>query len=306
MRESLTMNAINMHGRRLRGDHRRWLVAACLLLPLRLSAGAAAQGGPAPEPVERMVTVSPVAACQTALAELRSAGDLADMEARIDRLLAMHGQDRDEFLAQLLFFAARPQADAASRAVAGHVLKRLDASKQTVAAAVAPHLDNTDEAIRAAAREVLIGLEDRSASRPADFSAYHAIIEADVRAGRALQASLVCHMYESDPGQALLTMLRAHQLRRPEEIRPILWAEHVIADLFWRRTHGFVERKAVTPEAVAELDRLSISPHWWARLYVAENVCKHPELATEQIIERLPADESALVRGALARFSSGK
>lgn len=251
-------------------------------------------------PVPRVLNTTPIAAYQAALAELGTAADKAELEIRIDRLLAMDGPDRRELFAQLFFFATRPDAESKSRAAVGHVVKRLQDSKETVIAAVAPHLDNANEMIQKVAREVLIEMEDRSASRPADFSAYRAVIEADVRAGRPAQASLVRHMYESDPGQAILSMLRAHQLRKPEEIRPILMAEHIIADLFWRRTHGFLERKAVTPEALRELEQLSKNPHWWARLYVAENLRQHPELATNGMTERLASDNNELVRGAIS------
>jgi hypothetical protein len=111
-------------------------------------------------------------------------------------------------------------------------------------------------------------------------------------------------MYASDPGSALIAMMRAYQLRDPAEIKSIRWAEHVVSELFWRRRYGFVDGKAVDPVAISELDKLSRDGHWWARLYVAQIVTQHSELAKPELVTRLAADENALVRETVPKLDN--
>lgn len=280
-------------------------------MPVRLGAmalvvmfmhGAASRADEPKKPQQQgQMETAPIAEYQTAIAELESAESRADFAGKLDRLLAMDGPDRKVVVGQVLHFAARGERDEKTSGVVGAVVRRLAESKDVLVAAVVPHLDNSDEGVRKAARGVLAELEDRSASRPADLSVYYGLIEAAIRAGELPQASLVMHLYETDPGQALLLMMRAHQLRKPEELRPILWAEHTVSDLLWQRRFGFVERTATTPAARAEIATMSNSRHWWARLYAAEMIGRHPELGDAAMAKRLGEDEDELVRQSMAR-----
>jgi len=255
----------------------------------------------ADEPPQAVVQTAPDAAFQAAISDVAKAVDRETAVQQADRLVKLGALDRAELISQLLWFAARNEKDAAARAVVGQVLKRLDVQKQVIVIGLAPHLDNRDESIRRIAGQLLTGFEDRSAERPPDFSAYRAIIEADVVANREPQRSLVRFMYESDAGSALIAMMRAHQLRDPEEIRSIRWAEHVIADLFWRQRFGFSDLKSAEASAVEQLEKLSRHDRWWARLYVAKIIGKHPELGRPEWVARLRADASVLVRQSMER-----
>lgn len=250
----------------------------------------------------RMET-APIAEYQTALAELGAVTSRADFAARMDRLLAMDGPDRKVVVGQVLQFGARNPKDEKAASVVGRIVRRLSESKDALVAAVVPHLDNTDPGMQKAAQQVLAELEGRTPSRPADLSIYYALIESAIRAGNRPQDSLVMYMYEADPGQALLLMMRAHQLRQPEELRPILWAEHTVSDLLWQRRFGFIERNATTPAAKAEIEKMSTSRHWWARMYAAEMIGQYPELGDEGLTKRLTEDADPLVRKALMRKS---
>ena len=274
----------------------RWFVLAMI-------ATAVVVNGPrALEAVDdRPIEIVPDDAYQSALSELVAAPDQATFDTRMDQFVRRFEKDADRLIPQLMWHAARHPGDSKSKAVVGRVLARLSAPKEVIVAALAPLLDNQDESIRSNVRNLLHGLEDQSATRPPDFSAYRAIIEADTRAAREPQNSLVQFMYDSDPGIALQTLVRAFQLRDPDEIKPILWAEHIVAELLWKRRYGFVERDFVDNATRGEIARLSIHPRWWVRMYAAAMAAAHPELATPDVVKRLKADADVRVRAVLVQ-----
>ena len=102
-------------------------------------------------------------------------------------------------------------------------------------------------------------------------------------------------MYESDPGAALLFLARAHS-SAPDVLKPILWAEHVVADSVWRQEHGFLGADQVDPDALKELQKLSKHEYWWSRLYVAQMMRKHPAFRRRETIVALKQDKHPLVR----------
>jgi hypothetical protein len=267
-----------------------------------IAMAAALHGPSALEAVEdRPIEIVPDDAYQSALSELVAAPDQATFDTRMDQFVRRFEKDADRLIPQLMWHAARHPGDSKSKAVVGRVLARLSAPKEVIVAALAPHLDNQSDAIRSNVTNLLRGLEDQSATRPPDFSTYRAIIEADTRAAREPQTSLVRFMYDSDPGVALQTVVRACQLRDPDEIKSILWAEHVVADLLWKRRYGFVERDFVDNATQAEIAQLSNHPRWWVRLYAASMVAAHPELGTPDVAKRLEADTDIRVRTVLAQ-----
>lgn len=245
---------------------------------------------------DKTLEIAPDASIQASLANLASAPDRSAFNRQVDQLIERQSDDGRPLIPQLVWYAASHREEARSKAIVGHVLARITTPKNIIVEALAPHLANKDVAIRGIVGELLANFEDRSATRPPDFSAYRALIETDVQAGREPQSSLVHFMYASDPGTALQTMVRACQLRAPEEIKPILWSEHVVAELFWKRRYGFVERNAVDAAVVREIDSLSRHARWWVRLYAAEIVKAHPELGEAGVVKRLKDDADQRVR----------
>jgi hypothetical protein len=256
---------------------------------------------PATPATNEVLEIAPDVAIQAALSELFKSPDKAAFERDIGRVRELTPGDETQLISQLLWFAARRQEDARTKPFVGQVLTRSTLSRHEIMAALAPHLDNRDDAIQSMAKELLRGYEDRSATRPPDFSAYRDLIEAEIREGREPQTSLVRFMFESDPGTALQTMVRAVQLRDLDEIKAILWSEHVVAELFWKRRYGFVEREAVDKATLQELEKLVRHPRWWVRLYVAEIVRAHPELRSAQVVKPLKQDVDARVRESVNR-----
>ncbi len=243
-----------------------------------------------------VVEITPDNSCQTSLENLINAPDRPSFNRQVDQLIERQGDDGRSLIPQLVWYVARHQQETRTKAFVGRVLARIATPKSVIVETLVPHLSNKDAAIRGVVKELLAGYEDRSATRPPDYSAYRALIEADVQAGREPRTSLVQFMYASDPGTALQTMVRATQLRAPEEIKPILWSEHVVSELFWKRRYGFVERSAVDAAVVREIETLSRHARWWVRLYAAEIVKAHPELGEADVVKRLKDDADQRVR----------
>jgi hypothetical protein len=114
-------------------------------------------------------------------------------------------------------------------------------------------------------------------------------------------------MYASAPGEALLTLMRAHGLREPEDIKEILWAEHTVADVLWKHQYGFLDLERNEPAAVQELSKLAGHRAWWARLYAAEIMRQHAVFRNAALLERLMNDAHELVReAAVAANEAGR
>lgn len=250
---------------------------------------------------DKTLEIAPDASIQTSLANLASAPDRSAFNRQVDQLIERQSDDGRPLIPQLVWYAAQHREESRTKAFVGRVLAGIDTPKIVIVETLVPHLDNKDIAIRGIVKELLANYEDRSATRPPDFSSYRALIEADVQAGREPRTSLVQFMYASDPGTALQTMVRAAQLRAPEEIKPILWSEHVVSELFWKRRYGFVERSAVDAAVVREIETLSRHARWWVRLYAAEIVKAHPELGGADIVKRLKEDADIRIREVFER-----
>ncbi len=269
----------------------RTLVLAIALSPAAMSR---AQDDTPPAPGQP-VRIEPDARYQATIEAIARAAGKEQLDARLDELKVLVGGDHAAVMQQALHYLAHAK-DPRDQPAVGLILKRLEVPAHSAVAVLAPQMANVNTAISGKARELLRHYEDRSASRPPDFSSYRAFVEARIRAGGEPSFELVRFMYESDPGVALLTLVRGYRLREPAEIRPILWAEHVVADLLWRRQHGFLPPNAVEPGAVEQLNLLSRHRAWWVRAYVVEVLCRHSELRTAELIERLKEDQHPRIR----------
>ncbi|MCH8150211.1 MAG: hypothetical protein IH987_19905 [Planctomycetes bacterium] len=263
-------------------------VLVCWMTLLPMAAGGAPRD-------DSSVGIEPDPVLQARFLEIAGALDKSAMTARVEELRAFVDGDLDRWIPQLLYYLAYSQGTTAAPA-AGFLLQRLSGPKDVMVAVVARHLGDPDAAIRHAVRDLLHHYEDRSAGRTPDFSAYRALIESEVRAGRSASISLVRFMYESDPSAALLTLIRGYQLRQPTDLRSILWAEHIVDEMLWKRTHGFIGPREVEPPALRELETLSRDKRWWVRAYVAQILHQHSELRRQAVVERLARDHHPLVR----------
>ena len=246
--------------------------------------------------IERDINVN--LTVQRAIDDIDKATTPQEFDEKLKDLLDRARNDRTLILEQLLHYAAREDATTEDRMLTAKVVKEMDIGGELVVATFAPHLDNKDERVRAMAREWLIQFEDRSPARKPYFGYYLPLIKAELAKGEDPQFSLVEHMYQSDAGLAVLTMMRAYDLREPVTMKPILWTEHIVTDLIWQRRFGFVERAYVDPDVKKALGNLARSTHWWARFYVANVIIEHPDFADAEWANALTRDTHELVRAA--------
>ncbi len=258
------------------------------------------------EQAQQEVTIEPDAELQTEIDRLIKAlkeepVDEALAVQQLDVLKAIGGERYELLVPQLVFYSMRGRDVYESMAfdiVVGH----LEISKYYIADALRPYLGITKPQLKRQLHEALEVVEATSSGRPPDYSYYGAIIETTVREGKELPRNLIHYMYESDPGAAVIRVMRSSMLRKPSEVKPILWAEHQVADVLWKWKHGFLERGVVEPEAVEALWDLSDHPRWWARLYVAEIMRQHPAFRTDDLIAVLLTDPDESVRSVVTSF----
>lgn len=243
-------------------------------------------------------------AFQAAIAAFADAESGADRGQALGELLALDEPPYHRLVREVVLHSSQA-ADVKNAMTGGVILGELKLSDRDLVEAVMPLLGSNLPDEVAAARGALEGVEDRSAGRRPDFSTYRAILEERIRAKQELPAPFVRYIYEAHPGEALLAMMRAQQLREPAELKEILWAEHVVSDTLWKQRYGFLAAETVEPEAADQLARLAGHPQWWVRLYVVEIMRQHGAFHQAEHVEKLQDDAHELVRARAMEVAQG-
>ena len=254
---------------------------------------------PSGAPGDDQVTLSADPTWQAAIARVVTAATEQQQSDALNQLRARDDATRRQLVRQLLYYSSRAH-DTADAMAAGAILHKLDIPDQAVTEALVPLLGTTDQDLGKSVQNILGGIEGRAAGRTPDFSAYREIIADAVRETNGPPDALIRYMYESDPGAALLTLMRAYQLRQPATLKTLLWAEHVVSDVLWKQRNGFLNPDEIEPAGAAELARLARHEAWWVRLYVAEIMRQHPAFRQPALVERLKRDAHHLVREAVS------
>ncbi len=268
-------------------------IAAALLTALCLV--------PAAQEAARAGLPAPDAALQAGIRRLLSSASAEEQRAALEALRASAGVEHELLVPQLFLFSHQA-TDTREAMLLGFVLAELAIPPAHVIRALVPLLETADRPLRQALGNVLSEYEDRSLDRGASFTVYRPLLELDPPLG------LVRHMFETDPGAALLALARA-QVSDPAELRPLLWAEHELADLLWKVRFGFVARAGLplsAPEALEQLELLARHPRWWARLYAAEIANQEPALRSAARAQQLQRDAHPLVRALAGAPEEGR
>ena len=253
----------------------------------------------AAQEVDRMEIV-PDDSVQAVIARLADCKDRAERQAAFERIAAVNDVSSEQFVRQLAYFAARAK-DTRQSMIVGAVVRRLEIADETTARALAPYLETSDAEVAKSVRGILIGIERRSADRRPDFSVYRGILEDCVRNRRDFPMPLVRYMFEADAGMAMMTMMRAQQLREPEQIKRILWAERTVSDVLWKQKFGFLKPSEVDVAADEQLTVLATHEAWWARLYVAEIMRQQPAFRRTEVLTALAGDSNESIRASAAK-----
>lgn len=239
--------------------------------------------------------IVPNGTIQATIESFVEAEDAAQRQAAFEQLAQLSRSSTEQLVRQLTYFSSRAR-DTKHAMAAGAILRRLEVSDESIARSLVDCLETTDVEVAKTVRSVLGGLEKRSADRRPDFSIYRGIVAERVRNRETLPAGLIRYMYDADAGMALLAMMRAHQLREPEQIKRVLWAEHVVADVLWKQQFGFLKGDEVEPAAIEQLRLLATHDAWWARLYVAEVMRQRAPFRRAELLNTLSSDANLLVR----------
>ena len=256
------------------------------------------------EPEARGPTIEPDHELQAQIKRAMHPRTEEEWDQQLDKLRKLGGRNYKKLIPQLLYYSMHGtdfegHHDSMKEGMALDITTgRLNIRKRTIAHSLIPYIETPDMALRKKIRHRLQHYEDASARRPPNFDLYQSIIAHNFRKGKESSPGLVRYMYERDPGTALLTMKQA-ALQDRDEIRQITWAEHVISNVLWKHKHKFLKPDEVEPAAAEQLDKLSRSKHWWARLYVAHIMRQHRGFRRAEIIERLKKDDNQLVREAM-------
>jgi hypothetical protein len=242
---------------------------------------------------------------QTAIAlRVTAASEPATRQA-LNELRGFAEAAPERFVRQLVHYSSHA-ASLPDAMAAGAVLHELAIPEHVIVHALVPLLGTTDDALDRSIRSILGGYEGRAPGRRPDFSAYRELIERAVRNGAEPPTALISHLYAADAGEALLTLMRAYQLRDPAELKRMLWAEHVVSDVLWKQQYGFLPPDQVEGGAAAELAGLSSHRSWWVRLYVSEIMRQHPAFRQPKVVERLRRDAHPRVRVSATGVPDGR
>lgn len=238
-------------------------------------------------------TIKPDPAIQEAIHGLfREAKNLEEFHTQLTSLRTMAGEN---LVPQLIYY--KLNAKDVVEGMALHIIVReLEISDIDLVLGITPYLGTNDAKLRRLLEELLDGIE-KPRERDRDYKAHRNVIEASKDRP---PLALIQHMYEKSPGTALITLQRVY-LRKSEKITPIIWAEHVVSDVLWKKENRFLKPETDIPVALEQLDILSRHEAWWVRLYVAETLRQNPEFRTPELVERLENDEHELVREELNR-----
>jgi hypothetical protein len=235
-------------------------------------------------------------------AEIRRAihaTDEPELRNALNALASIGGTDFQDLIPQLFLFS-KDATDTQEAMAFGALVDQLRIPDVAIVRALVPLLESSDGELRREIGNVLSEFEQRSVDRPPSFAVYRGLLEERLRSGQDLPVGLLQYLYETDPGTALLLLMRIHAVDAVES-RGILWAEHVVADNLWKQRYGFLGKDEVEPEALEQVRFLSKHPRWWARASAAAFMSRHPAFSRAEIEEALRQDEHQLVRRLVAK-----
>lgn len=247
-------------------------------------------------------TVAADAEVQAAIADFVAADTPSEQSAALDRLKTQDDASRANLVTQLLIYSNRASGTKEAMA-AGAVIRQLNIGDRDLAIAAIPLLDAADTDVVKTVRSVLGGIEGIAPGRRPDYSIHRELLAEDFRNGSPMPDGLIRHMYQTDPGEALLSLMRVQQIRDPARLKEILWTEHVVSDVLWKQRNGFLKPDEIEPAAATELAKASADDAWWVRLYAAEIMRQHQSLRSPGVIEQLQQDGNDLVRKAAEQIA---
>ncbi|MBW3596227.1 MAG: hypothetical protein KY475_03015 [Planctomycetes bacterium] len=233
-------------------------------------------------------------------------GGVAGASDELRRLEEIAG-DNSRLVEQVALFvtSATGEESMTAHLIFHPCIHTVDVDDASIVRGLAPFVDSEDRTLREFVEDEFTHIDGLDTPwltnpvSPPNYGAYKKFIASSLRGGEPIPPAFSAFIYRRSPPAALLAFYYAHEKPRQKQI---LWSAHVVSDAIWKKEQGFDKAfQQATPEAIAQLEKLSKDEAWWARLYVAEILHQHPEFGTPELVERLKSDERALVREAITR-----
>lgn len=180
------------------------------------------------------------------------------------------------------------------------LFRRFAVEKLDIAHAFYPLLETQDKGFLKLVKRYLGWSHSVRGKSDFDFSSYEAILKEALKETGDIPASLVEYMYETSPGNALISMTELDS----EIFLALKSALGVTEDKTkWPLSNRWrIELKEEHAKAAitAQLESLSNRPEWWVQLFAAEFAAQVPEVGNETIRSNCSRSENALVKAVLS------
>jgi len=247
---------------------------------------------------EEKFPIKPHAETQELIAQWMSTADEGDPLPRakaLGRLQVLAAADHQRFVEQVAFYAAHMKEK-----IYAPVVYRLFGycliSNDTWAKVMSRYAYCDNQQLRKDARNILRGATPGGGYQNyCDLGLFDTLVHDD---HEEISSPAKRWIFETSPNSAYL--LLARDARNNEFIR-LRRLERVISNaLFEIQYMGGLEGGKISKEIEDAVRELAKSPHWWARLFVAETIVQNREFRVADVIATLAKDPDPLVKQSIA------
>lgn len=238
----------------------------------------------------------------------------------------VHSEKPGYLMSQLIYYMIHSKNEL-SWAVVGYVVQQVPIHPSYQIAGVVPFLTDPDPAVRKDAMGVIAVPTGREGH--GDFSEFIPYMDSP---------ELTLWMYNKEPAGALEAFIlrafpydpattKAQRKAYGDMQTAVAWAIHVLDNALWDLGYGYITDNngatrpmskeellqssrfrvaqpgmpmVVNARAMEQLNMLSQRPEWYARMYAAAFIVKHPPFRTPALIARLQNDPNQLVKKVIA------
>lgn len=207
-----------------------------------------------------------------------------------------------QFVIHQIRMEDEPNTDVVEAMLPHYLIARMDITATDIVLALLPYLGNDDSKQQRIIKQYFARTEAVQSGGPPDFSHYQSLISGRYRSGMPIPRALVIYLFEANANAALLTMNTV--IDGWDARRPIIWAEHQVADVQWKWNNQFLAKDEVEAVAKEALLKIADSKQWWVRLYVAIIMREYPPFRDEAVLDRFEGDTDESVRAAVADLTA--
>ncbi len=214
----------------------------------------------------------------------------------IRRLRALAAEDNERFVLQVAYYVAHMKEK-----VLGSAVYRLFGycriSEGTWVEVMSRYAYCANEQLRKDARRTLRGTPSGKYQNYRDLE-YFAPVVRNEKVGDELAIPAKRWIFETAPNSAFLLFVPEADRKEWSRLRRL---ERVMSNaLFDIQYMGGLEGEKISKETEDAVRELAKSPHWWARLFVAETIVQYREFRVADVIATLAKDSDPLVKQSIA------